>query len=301
MRAEAGDIRTALSNQEQAATLFREAGDWRGEAVGRNNIGGMLDVLGDPLNALDSYRRSLALATVGDDHAHKLSCSITWAKSKPISETGRTHSATTSKRWPWSDNAGNIQKRGASSAQYRHAYRAPGQFPGSVRSVRTGPALRRAAGDKRGRSRDAQGRFANAHRVRNTQRWECRTSNKHWRYTANSETNGMKPRMLDFSHGPSPRWAIGAKARNSSTRRFRSKPPSRIAAPPHWPSSLPAPSTPCPAIPPNPSRRPSKPSPNSARSATEIPKPTPSKPSPAPKATAPTSPNRAAAWKRPSP
>ena len=61
MLAESGDISAALRYAEEAAGLFHEAADSSGQAAARNNIGGMLDILGEPERALESYRKAMAL------------------------------------------------------------------------------------------------------------------------------------------------------------------------------------------------------------------------------------------------
>src|SRR5260221_14611642 len=61
MLAESGDFQKALSYNEEAVHLFEEAGDRNMQAIGRNNIGGVLDILGDAHKALESYREALEL------------------------------------------------------------------------------------------------------------------------------------------------------------------------------------------------------------------------------------------------
>ena len=71
MLAEAGDIRAALRDNEEAAVVFEQAGFSRGEASARNNAGGILDLLGEPQKALESYGQALALIRANGDRTNE--------------------------------------------------------------------------------------------------------------------------------------------------------------------------------------------------------------------------------------
>ena len=62
IRAEAGDLRAALSYYDRAIPIFQEIGEQRQEANTVNNAGGAYDVLGEPAKARQRYEQALAWA-----------------------------------------------------------------------------------------------------------------------------------------------------------------------------------------------------------------------------------------------
>jgi CHAT domain-containing protein/Tfp pilus assembly protein PilF len=69
--ADAGEFRKAAGSHQEAAGVFRGAGDQHGEAMALNNFAGALDVLGDLPEALRTYRRALSLFVASGDRGRE--------------------------------------------------------------------------------------------------------------------------------------------------------------------------------------------------------------------------------------
>jgi CHAT domain-containing protein len=150
MLAEGGDIRPALSRSEESAVLFRQGSYPLGEAAALTNIGGMLDLLGEPQKALESYRQALALNRANGDRA---------GEANVLNNIGKVEGSVGD--WQRSlDNynlalelarqAGNIQYEGLLQHNTGAAYLSLGNPEEALNELERALSLRRAAGDKSG-------------------------------------------------------------------------------------------------------------------------------------------------------